>query len=95
MNLGTAPITLALLDEKSGLTGVAVEGLMKRTAVHRERYLGRRGLHAFILSNRPMDAERIVIAQLKYSASNRDQPWTIARLTHSTNKKQDNSVIRK
>jgi hypothetical protein len=43
--------------------------------------------------NRPVDAERIVIAQLKYSAADPGQPWTIARLTHTTNKKRDNSVI--
>ena len=38
-------------------------------------------------------ARRIVIAQLKYSAANPDQAWTVARLTQSSNKKQDNSVV--
>jgi len=38
-------------------------------------------------------AERVVIDQVKYSAANPEQTWTLARLTHSTNKKQDNSVI--
>jgi hypothetical protein len=86
--------SLALLDQESGLTAVTVEGLIQEDESGTPRdtwdgvdctlYYGR---------NRPVDAERVVIAQLKYSAADRDQPWTIARLTHTTNKKQDNSVI--
>ncbi len=38
-------------------------------------------------------AERIVIEQFKYSAANSDQAWTVARLTKSSNRKRDNSVI--
>ena len=38
-------------------------------------------------------AECVAIDQVKYSAANPEQTWTLARLTHSTNKKQDNSVI--
>jgi hypothetical protein len=38
-------------------------------------------------------AERIVIAQLKYSAAHPDQAWTVARLTQSSNQRQDNSVV--
>ncbi|RPI04650.1 MAG: ATP-binding protein [Ignavibacteriae bacterium] len=35
----------------------------------------------------------IVIDQVKYSTINPNEPWTSARLTRSTNKKRDNSVI--
>jgi hypothetical protein len=38
-------------------------------------------------------AGRIVIDQLKYSAANPDQTWTVARLTQSSNRGQDNSVV--
>jgi hypothetical protein len=85
---------LALLDQDAGLTAVAVEGLRaedeSRTptdtwdGVDCTLYYG--GDHA-------ASAERIVVAQLKYSAANPDQPWTVARLAKSSNKKQDNSVI--
>jgi hypothetical protein len=37
--------------------------------------------------------ERIAIAQLKYSASDPDTKWTIARLTYSKNPRTGNSVI--
>ena len=85
---------LALLDENTALTAVAVEGLKAEDesgtppdtwdGVDCTLYYG--GDHA-------ASATRIVVAQLKYSAANPDQPWTVARLTKSSNKKQDNSVI--
>jgi hypothetical protein len=85
---------LALLDESTGLTTVTVEGLTAEDesgtppdtwdGVDCTLYYG--GDHA-------ASAERIVVAQLKYSAANPDQPWTLARLTKSSNKKKDNSVI--
>ena len=87
---------LALLDPGSGLTAVTVEGLRAEDedgkpldtwdGVDCTLYYG--GDHA-------ATATRIVIAQLKYSAANRNQRWSVARLTHSTNKKQDNSVFRR
>jgi hypothetical protein len=43
--------------------------------------------------DRAASADRIVIDQLKYSAANPDQAWTVARLTQSSNKRRDNSVI--
>ncbi|MBM4296542.1 MAG: hypothetical protein FJ143_02255 [Deltaproteobacteria bacterium] len=86
--------SLALLDQDAVLTAVAVEGLRAEDesgtpldtwdGVDCTLYYG---------GEDAVKAERIVIAQLKYSAANPDQPWTVARLTHSTNKKKDNSVI--
>jgi hypothetical protein len=85
---------LALLDQDAGLTAVTVEGLRAEDesgtpsdtwdGVDCALYYG--GDHA-------ASATRIVVAQLKYSAANPDQPWTVARLTQSSNQKRDNSVI--
>lgn len=43
--------------------------------------------------DRAASATQIVIAQLKYSASHPNQPWSIARLVKADNKKKDNSVV--
>jgi len=85
---------LALLDRDSELTAVAVEGLRAEDergtpldtwdGVDCTLYYGGDDATA---------AKRIVIAQLKYSAARPNHEWTIARLTQSSNKKQDNSVI--
>jgi hypothetical protein len=85
---------LALLDQDTGLTAVAVEGLKAEDE---------RGLPPdtwdgvdctlYYRGDEAASAEHIVINQLKYSAANPDQPWTVARLTQSSNKKRDNSVI--
>jgi hypothetical protein len=86
--------SFTLLDQDTTLAAVTVEGLRAEdengtpqdtwNAVECTLYYG---------GDRVTSADRVVIAQLKYSAANPDRPWTIARLTHSTNKKQDNSVI--
>src|SRR5262245_39724252 len=85
---------LVLLDQDTGLTAVTVEGLRAEDesgtpkdtwdGVDCALYYG--GDHA-------ASATRIAVAQLKYSAANPDQPWTVARLTQSSNRKRDNSVI--
>jgi hypothetical protein len=85
---------LALLDHDTKLTAVAVEGLKAEDesgtpkdtwdGVDCTLYFG--GDHA-------ASAERIVIAQLKYSGANPDQSWTVARVTQTSNKKKDNSVV--
>jgi hypothetical protein len=83
-----------LLDQDTGLTAVTIEGLRAEDesgipgdtwdGVDCALYYG--GDHA-------ASATRIVVAQLKYSAANPDQAWTIAHLTQSSNKRKDNSVI--
>lgn len=85
---------LALLDQDSALTAVAVEGLRAEDesgtpldtwdGVDCTFYFG---------GDQVASAKRLVIDQLKYSGANRDDPWTVSRLTKSTNRKQDNSVI--
>ncbi|GAB6154761.1 ATP-binding protein [Desulfosporosinus burensis] len=85
---------LALLDQDTKLSAVTVEGV---------RVEDENGLPLdtwdgvdctfYYSGDQIASAERIVIDQLKYSSANPEQTWTLARLTHSTNKKHDNSVI--
>lgn len=85
---------LVLLDQDTRLSAVTVEGLRAKDenglpldtwdGVDCTFYYG---------DDQIASAERIVIDQLKYSSANPEQVWTVARLTHSTNKKHDNSVI--
>lgn len=86
--------SLALLDQDSGLIAVTVEGLRAEDesgtaldtwdGVDCTLYFG---------GDQAASSERIIIDQLKYSAADPDQPWTIARLTRGSNKKKDNSVV--
>jgi len=85
---------LALLDQDTRLSAVTVEGVTVEDenglpldtwdGVDCTFYYG---------GDQIASAERIVIDQLKYSSANSEQMWTAARLTYSTNKKHDNSVI--
>ena len=85
---------LILLDQDTNLQAVTVEGLKAEDesgppidtwdGVDCAFYFGGDSIES---------AERVVIDQVKYSAANPEQTWTITRLTHSTNKKRDNSVI--
>jgi hypothetical protein len=85
---------LALLDPDTRLTAVAVEGLKAEDesgapldtwdGVDCALYYGQ---------NQDAPTERIVIEQFKYSAANPNQAWTVARLSQSTSKKGDNSVL--
>ncbi len=86
--------SLALLDHDSSLAAVAVEGL------HPEDEAGVRvdvwdGVDCTLYfgGDRASSADRVVIQQFKYSSADPQKPWTVARLTHATNKKDDNSVI--
>lgn len=86
--------TLTLLNQETGLTAVSVEGLRAEDeqgtpldtwdGVDCTLYFG---------GDQLASAQHVIIAQLKYSAANPDEAWTIARLTASSNKKRDNSVI--
>ena len=85
---------LALLDQDTRLSAVTVEGVTVEDenglpldtwdGVDCTFYYG---------GDQIASAERIVIDQLKYSSANSEQMWTAARLTYSTNKIHDNSVI--
>jgi hypothetical protein len=85
---------LGLLDPDTGLTAVAVEGLRAEdeAGIPLDTWDGV-DCTLYYGSDQAGSAERIVIDQVKYSAANPDKAWTVARLTQSTNKKKDNSVI--
>jgi hypothetical protein len=87
---------LALLDQESGLTAVTVEGLIAEdeSGTPQDTWDGV-DCTLYYGGDHSTKAKRIVITQLKYSAANPDQPWTVARLTYSSNKKKDNSVLRR
>lgn len=85
---------LFLFDKGSELVAIAVEGLRAEDEVGTPLdtwdgvdctfYFG---------GDRVASANLIIIDQLKYSTANPGQPWTVPRLTHTTNKKKDNSII--
>jgi hypothetical protein len=85
---------LALLDQDAGLIAVAVEGLKAEdeSGTPRDTWDGV-DCSLYYGGDQAASAERIVIDQLKYSAANPDQAWTVARLTQRSKKKKDNSVI--
>lgn len=88
--------SLVLLDPDSGLTEVAVEGLRAEdeSGAPRDTW---DGVDCTLYYGRAHDdhLDRIVIEQFKYSGANPDDPWTVSRLTHATNKNKDNSVVGK
>lgn len=88
--------SLALLDRRANLVGLTLEGLRPEDetglpadvfdGVDCALYFGAAEVSA---------AERIAIVQFKYSAANPDSPWTVSRLTSSSAKTRDNSVLRR
>jgi hypothetical protein len=88
---------LSLLNPSTDLKALTVEGIQSSEdsgakgepawdGVDCALYYGGRSLET---------ASRVEIAQLKYSGSNPDSPWTIARLTANTRKSGNNSVVAK
>lgn len=87
---------LSLLDTKSGLYAVAVEGLKIEDESGKLPDTWDGVDCTFYYGDENTETPtRIVIAQFKYSSANPNQNWSISRLTQSTKKKGDNSVIRK
>ncbi len=85
---------IMLLDENTNLQAVTVEGLRAEDEDGTPRDTWDGVDCAFYFGGDSIEsAERVVIDQVKYSAANPEQKWTFARLTLSTNKKRDNSVI--
>lgn len=88
--------SLPLLDVRSPLTALTVEGVLEEEAgdgradqwegVDCALYYGSETIET---------ATGVVLVQLKYSGANPDSPWTVANLTESTGKKTNNSVIRR
>ncbi|MFC1983843.1 hypothetical protein ACFLVO_02365 [Chloroflexota bacterium] len=92
--LWTLRQAIMLLDENTNLRAVTVEGLRVEDESGTPKDTWDGVDCAFYFGGDSIkSAERVVIDQVKYSAANPEQTWTLARLIHSTNKKQDNSVI--
>jgi len=87
---------LPLLDTDTELAAVTVEGLRAEdaTGLPADTWDGV-DCTSYYGGNDIASTNRIVIDQLKYSSADPDKKWTIARLTHSTKKTGNNSVIRK
>jgi len=88
---------LDLLNPGTELTAVSVEGVKTNTptqdtdaptwdGVDCTLYFGGKTLET---------ADRVEIAQLKYSAANPEQNWSVANITRSTAKRKNNSIVRK
>lgn len=88
--------SLALLEQDSGLTLLTVEGLRPQDEITAAaRTWDGIDCALYYGGTTVADCERIVIEQVKYSGSDPDGQWTLARLTSNTAKTTNNSVIRR
>jgi energy-coupling factor transporter ATP-binding protein EcfA2 len=85
---------LALLAPESDLTAVALEGLRQEdeTGTSPDTWDGV-DCTFYFGGTTAASANRVSIDQLKYSGANPEVTWSVSRLTHSSNKRRDNSVI--
>jgi hypothetical protein len=85
---------LTLLDHEPNLVAITVEGLKieDEKGASADTWDGV-DCALYYGGDDAVSTERIIIDQVKYSSANPDLPWTVARLTHCSNKRQDNSVI--
>jgi len=86
---------LGLLDPSTGLTAVTVEGVASETAEADQRSWDGVDCALYFGDKSVETANRIVVAQHKYSTTDPDVAWTIARLVYSKSKKGDSSVVRR
>jgi hypothetical protein len=89
---------LSLLIPNTPLSALTVEGVSSDADSADENANKWEGADcALYFGGRTLEgASRVEIVQLKYSSSNPDTAWTVARLTHSTRKRAgDNSVLRR
>lgn len=87
---------LTLLDQDTDLMAITVEGV--RAEDESETSHGTwDGVDCTLYygGDQVLTASRIVFCQLKYSAANPNQSWTTTRLTSTSNKRRDNSILRK
>jgi hypothetical protein len=87
---------MKLLDGKTNLAAVTVEGFGQnlKTGDDPTDY---DGVDCALIhgDSDVVKAERIEIVQLKYSGSNPQANWTLAKLTHRDGKKSNNSVLKR
>ena len=89
--------TLELLSPNSELKAVGVEGVRTEVSAQTADNPTWDGVDcALYYDGTSLEtAERVEFAQLKYSAANPEKVWSVSRLTQSTAKKGNNSVIRR
>lgn len=86
--------SLSLLDHATELQAVSVEGLRTDDEAGSESGTWEGVDCTFYYGGDTLaTANRIFIDQLKYSSSDPDKTWTVARLCRPTNKKRNNSVV--
>lgn len=87
---------LALLDSANGLAAVTVEGVTARDrgTAGEGPYWDGVDCALYFGGDSFASARRVELVQLKYS-SDPDRPWSIARLTASSARRGNNSVLRK
>lgn len=92
--LWTLRQSFALLNQDNDLAAITVEGLQAQdeTGSKADTWDGV-DCTFYYGGETAQTAARVVVDQLKYSGSQPESPWTISRLTHSTNQRRDNSVI--
>jgi hypothetical protein len=91
--LWAARRSLELISPGSDLVALTVEGVSAEDANGIDDALWD-GVDAAFYYGPDVDSiERVEIIQFKYSGSQPDTPWTIARLTHATNSKKTNALI--
>src|SRR6266567_1792106 len=85
---------LRVLDPTSDLTAVTVEGLLAEDQAAAERGAWEGVDVALFYGGESLaSANRVEIAQLKYSTASPSQSWRVARLCRTTNKIGNNSVM--
>jgi hypothetical protein len=86
---------LSLLDDSAGLISLTVEGLRAEDEEETAPSTWD-GVDCGLYYGKSSDSvERVVIDQLKYSSSKPTNAWTVARITYSSGKKVNNSVLRR
>ena len=87
--------SLRLLDVRSTLTALTVEGVLEEAGDGRADPWEGVDCGLYYGDGTVETAARVELVQLKYSSANPDLPWTVASLTESSGKKVNNSVIRR
>jgi len=86
---------LALLERRTGLSAVSLEGVDPQGEAGTETTWAGVDCALYYGSDTVTGATRIEIEQLKYSGSDPQAPWTIASLTKTTRATGNNSILRR
>ncbi len=86
---------LTLLEPSSPYSAITVEGVPETDTPPDEIAWSAVDVCLLTGGTRIQDASKVEFAQLKYSSTNPTSAWTAARLSHSSAKKGNNSVIKR